>query len=73
MSETGLTTIYLTLRLLVVSGVAVEKLPFFQNRSKFWDRKCLVVEENRLQSFLTRFNFCGFFGSEFFNSHRPYH
>jgi hypothetical protein len=36
-----LTTIYLTMRLLVVMPVAVEKLPFSQNSQKLGDRKCL--------------------------------
>ncbi len=31
------------------------------------------TEKNRLQSFLTRSDFCDFRVSEFFNSHRDYH
>jgi hypothetical protein len=54
---------------MVKRGVAVEKVGFSEESRKSGDRKCPGDWGNRLQSFLTRSNFCKLRVSEFFNSH----
>jgi hypothetical protein len=49
MLRTGFITIYLVLRYVVVRGVAVEKLAFFEESRNLGDRKCLgELWKNRL-------------------------